>query len=130
MTENCENKIPRLKKKKQSKETNIKKKLLAYHLLDYYYFLKGGEKNYFLIDDDLILLMNETFFFNNECNERNEYDCLESMNAGVQRMKRIWRKHASRSCRQICFIRRTLAFIVLLSWFVLFVQFVVQHYYP
>ena len=54
----------------------------------------------------------------------------ESMNAGVHRIKRIWQSHATCSCRQICYIRRTLAFIVLFSLFVTFVKFVVQQYSP
>lgn len=54
----------------------------------------------------------------------------ESMNAGVHRIKRIWQSHATCSCRQICYIRRTLAFIVLFSLFVTFVRFVVQQYCP
>ena len=46
------------------------------------------------------------------------------MNAGVLRIKRIWQNHSACLCQQICFIRRTLAFIVLFSLCVTFVAFV------
>ena len=65
--------------------------------------------------------------FNNEWNEWNESACLESMNAGVHRMKRIWQRHKRCLCRQFCLIRRTLAFIVLFTSFVIFSTFVVNN---
>ena len=52
------------------------------------------------------------------------------MNAGVHRIKRIWQRCTTCWCWQICFICRTLAFIVLFRLFVVLVSFVVQQHCP
>ena len=70
------------------------------------------------------------FLFQQRIKRMQRIRLSESMNAGVHRIKRIWQSHATCSCRQICYIRRTLAFIVLFSLFVTFVRFVVQQYCP
>lgn len=93
----------------------------------------GIDRNYkahSLNKRSLVAKNKDALLFQLQIQQKQQIRWLETMNAGVHQIKLIWERHTMRWCRQVCFTRRALAFVVLLNSFASLNLFIVQQHCP